>query len=51
MIKYVSNEINVYILESNKLHDYVKRMDMMTVYSSLACEDIRVNTEFKVLNW
>ena len=51
MIEYVGNERNVYILESNKLYDHVKSVDMMNVHSSPTCEDMWLNTEYKTSNW
>ena len=46
MIVCIDNEIKVYMLKSNKLHNHVKRMNMTTVYSSPTCVDIWLNMEF-----
>ena len=40
MIVCIVNEIKVYMLESNKLHNHGKKMNMTTVCSSPTCVDI-----------
>ena len=50
MTKCIGNEVNVYMLESNKLLGHVKWLKMMTVFSGPSCGDLCLNTGFKVSN-
>ena len=45
-IKCVGKEAIVYMLKSDELHGHVKWMKKMTVFSSLTCGDICLNTGF-----